>query len=60
MDLKQAEIRLIINGKTQDVAFSNIEKANDIKYRFFVSLSYTGDCVKILNFRNSSIGIPDD
>ena len=51
LDLKRAEIRLNINDKVQEVAFENVKKAEDIKYRLVVGMSNYGDCIQIVDFR---------
>ena len=50
LDLKKAQIKLIINGKDQGIAYENVDKSKDIKYRLFVTLLFKNDCVEILNF----------
>lgn len=50
LDLKRAEIRLHINDKEQEVAYSNVKKADNVKYRLVVSLCNPDDCVEIVDF----------
>ena len=50
VDLKKREIEFAINGIGQGIAFENVEKSKDTKYRLFVCLDFEGDCVEILNF----------
>ena len=50
LDLKKAEIKLAINGTTQETAFTNVEKSDNTSYSLFVSLYNIGDCVEIVNF----------
>ena len=50
LDLKQAKIKLIINGQDQGIAFGNVAKSSNITYRSFVSLCEINDCVEILDF----------
>lgn len=52
LDLKEGEIGLIINGKDQGIAFTDIIRSEDIKYRLVVSLSKDSS-VEILNFSKS-------
>ena len=50
LDLKRAEIRLIVNGERGPIAFKNIKKSKDIQYKLLVSLYSEGNCVEILHF----------
>ena len=50
LDLAKAQISLSINGQNQGVAYENVVKSVDAKYRLFASLVDIGDCVEILNF----------
>ena len=50
LDLNKAQIKLAINGKEREIAYENVEKSKDIKYRLFVSMRCMNDCVEILNF----------
>ena len=50
LDMKRAEISLIVNGHNQGIAFRNIQKSKQIQYRFFVSFYCIGDSVEILDF----------
>ena len=50
LDLCKAQIKLIINGKDQGVAFHNVIKSKDIEYRLVVSLVNDGDHIEILNY----------
>ena len=50
LDLEQAQISLARNGKDQGIAFRNITKSKDVKYRLFVWLFSINDSVEILDF----------
>ena len=50
LDLRNQQIYLTINGKDYGVAFRDIVKSMDTKYRLFVSLCGINDCVEILDF----------
>ena len=50
LDLRKSEIKLIINGKDQGVAFENIAKSKEITYHMFVTLRNINDSVEIVDF----------
>ena len=51
LDFKKGQIKLIINGTDQGIAYGNIDAVSkDIKYRLFVCLNSKNDSVEILNF----------
>ena len=50
LDLRRAEVELLINGNKKGIRFQNIVKAHDIGYWLIVSLDNHNDCVEIMNF----------
>ena len=50
LNLKQQHVQFIVNSIDKGIAFTNIETSKDIKYRIYVLLEDTGDCLEILNF----------
>ena len=50
LNLRTRQISLIVNGQDEGIAFENIFKSTEIKYKLFVSLKYIGDSVEIINF----------
>ena len=50
LDFCKVQIKLIINGRKQRIAFHNVKTSKDIKYRLVVSLVNAGDHVEVLNF----------
>ena len=50
LDLKSKQIKFFINGEDQGVAYTNIDKDDNVKYRLMVSMAGKDDCVEILNF----------
>ena len=50
LDLTQKEIKLVINGEDQGIAFGNVQKSDDITYQLFVELWAVNDCVEIVDF----------
>ena len=50
LDLKHAQISLARNGKDQRIAFRNITKSKDVKYRLFLWLYSIDHSVEILHF----------
>ena len=50
LNLKNADLRFSVNDVSKGIAFENIEKGDDIKYRMFVSMYGENDSVEILNF----------
>ena len=50
LDLKQMQIKLMINDMDQGIAFKNIPKSSQIHYRFFVILGGIGHCLEIISF----------
>ena len=50
LDLKERTISLAVNGEDQGIAFRDIPKSKNIKYRLFVSLHGKNDSVEISNY----------
>ena len=50
LDLRKAEIELIINDDDQGVAFKNVAKSKEIEYHMLVTLPNINDSVEIVNF----------
>ena len=45
LNVKQAQIKLIFNGEEGSIAFTDIKKTKEIKYRLFASLYTKVNCV---------------
>ena len=50
LDLGRAELKFILNGMDQGIAFKNIKKREDVKYRLMVTLWSVDDSVEIQSF----------
>ena len=50
LDLRRGQINYLVNGKDQGIAYKDIQKSDDIKYRLIVFLGKGGHCLEILNF----------
>ena len=50
LDLKQATLKFIINGSDKGIAYNDIQKSENIKYRLLVTIRDIGDTVTISNF----------
>ena len=53
-DLKQGEMRFLVNGKDQGIAYRDIYKDKDVKYRLIVSICGKDVSVEIINFSKFS------
>ena len=55
LDLREARLRLIVNGEKRSFIPEDIYKSKDIKYRLIVSLFDIGHCVEIVDFSKKMI-----
>eukprot|EP01084_Bolivina_argentea_P087304 157682_1 len=49
LNMLKAEIKFVVNDIDQGIAYENIERSKDIKYKLFVSI-FEADSIEIVNF----------